>query len=156
VCGEGGSGGAAAIRLHAMEALERRSKMHRLRHSAAACVLSCGIFLNREEELRVCSPPMFLCCLALSAVVVVLAMQAAPAHGADLLRLAQTSAVTTCMMSCNSQAASCQTACVVPGTPPTGAATTTSNATASQSCLSTCSSQQLACQTTCARTSPSE
>ena len=71
-------------------------------------------------------------------------------------RLAQTSTTTNCMMTCNSQAASCQTACVVPGTPPTGAATTTSNATASTSCLLNCSTQQMACQTTCARVSPSK
>jgi hypothetical protein len=79
--------------------------------------------------------------------------------GADnhiTIRLAQTSTTTNCMMTCNSQAASCQTACVVPGTAPTGAATTTSNATASQSCLSNCSSQQLACHTNCARISPSQ
>ena len=71
-------------------------------------------------------------------------------------RLAQTSTVTNCMMTCNSQAASCQAACVVPGTPPTGAATTTSNANVSTSCQLTCSTQQVVCQTTCARTSPSQ
>lgn len=72
------------------------------------------------------------------------------------IRLAQSSATTTCMMVCNSQAANCQTACVVPGAPPASAATTTSNATASVSCLSACSTQQLTCQTACARTSPSQ
>jgi len=71
------------------------------------------------------------------------------------IRLAQTSAVTNCMMTCNSQAATCQAACVVPGTPPTGAATTTGNANVSTSCQLTCSTQQVVCQTTCARTSPS-
>jgi hypothetical protein len=71
------------------------------------------------------------------------------------IRLAQTSAVTNCMMTCNSQAATCQAACVVPGTPPTGAATTTSNANSSTSCQLNCSTQQLSCQTICARTSPS-
>lgn len=71
------------------------------------------------------------------------------------LRLAQTSTTTTCMMSCNSTAATCQAACVVPGTAPSGAATTGSNATASTSCLMTCSTQQLNCQTNCARVSPS-
>ena len=70
-------------------------------------------------------------------------------------RLAQTSTVTNCMMLCNSQAAACQTTCVVPGTAPTGAATTTSNANVSTSCQLSCSTQQVACQTTCARTSPS-
>ena len=45
--------------------------------------------------------------------------------------LAQTSTATNCMMLCNAQAASCQTACVLPGTPPSASATTTGNATAS-------------------------
>lgn len=72
------------------------------------------------------------------------------------LRLAQSSTTTNCMMACNSAAASCQSACVVPGTAPTGAATTTSNANASASCLMSCSTQQLACQTNCARISPSQ
>jgi hypothetical protein len=84
------------------------------------------------------------------------AASAASAANGKALRLAQTSTTTNCMMTCNSQAATCQSACVVPGTAPTGAATTTSNATASQSCLSNCSSQQLACQTNCARISPSQ
>lgn len=72
------------------------------------------------------------------------------------LRLAQSSTVTKCMMACNAQAASCQTSCVVPGTPPTSAATLTSNATASTTCLLTCSTTQLSCQTNCARQSPSQ
>ena len=72
------------------------------------------------------------------------------------LRLAQSSTTTNCMMSCNSQAANCQTTCLIPGTPPTGAATTTSNATASTSCLLGCTTQQIACQTVCAQVSPSQ
>ena len=71
------------------------------------------------------------------------------------IRLAQTSTLTNCMMACNSQAAVCQTTCIVPGTPPTGAATTTSNANASTSCQLNCSTQQVSCQTVCARNSPS-
>jgi hypothetical protein len=71
-------------------------------------------------------------------------------------RLAQSSTTTNCMMSCNSQAANCQTTCLVPGTPPTGAATATSNATASTSCLLGCTTQQVACQTVCAQISPSQ
>ena len=71
------------------------------------------------------------------------------------IRLAQSSAVTNCMMACNSQAATCQTTCLIPGTPPTGAATTTSNANLSTSCQLNCSTQQVSCQTTCARNSPS-
>jgi hypothetical protein len=70
-------------------------------------------------------------------------------------RLAQTSTVTNCMMVCNAQAATCQTACVVPGTAPTGAATTTSNANVSTTCQLNCATQQVACQAICARTSPS-
>ena len=70
--------------------------------------------------------------------------------------LAQTSTVTNCMMACNSQAATCQTGCIVPGSAPTGAATTTGNANVSTSCQLNCSTQQVACQTTCARTSPSQ
>jgi len=77
------------------------------------------------------------------------------ARAAETIRLAQTSTVTDCMMRCNSQSASCQSACVVPGTPPTASATTTSNATASSTCLLTCSSTLLQCQTACAQLSPS-
>ncbi|HXW40968.1 MAG TPA: hypothetical protein VEK75_07185 [Xanthobacteraceae bacterium] len=79
----------------------------------------------------------------------------AAAQAAGNIRLAQTSAVTTCMMTCNAQAANCQAICLVPGTPPTNAATTTGNANVSTSCQLSCSTQQLACQTTCARSSPS-
>ena len=71
------------------------------------------------------------------------------------IRLAQSSNVTSCMMACNSQAATCQTTCLIPGTPPTASATTTSNATQSTSCQLNCSTQQISCQTICARTSPS-
>ncbi len=72
------------------------------------------------------------------------------------IRLAQTSNVTNCMMLCNSQAANCQTTCVIPGSQPTGAATTGSNANANTSCQLNCTTQQISCQTTCARTSPSQ
>jgi hypothetical protein len=86
------------------------------------------------------------------------AINAVSVYGASAegrIRLAQSSAVTNCMMTCNAQSANCQTACLVPGTPPTASATTTSNATASTTCLLTCSSTQIACQTNCARLSPS-
>lgn len=75
---------------------------------------------------------------------------------AGRIRLAQTSTVTNCMMTCNSQAATCQTTCLIPGTAPTGAATTTSNANLSTSCQANCSTQQISCQTTCAQNSPSQ
>lgn len=74
----------------------------------------------------------------------------------QIIRLAQTSITTNCMMNCNSQGATCQSTCLVPGTPPTGAATTTSNATASSSCLLNCTTQMMMCQTTCAQASPSQ
>jgi hypothetical protein len=77
------------------------------------------------------------------------------AASATRIRLAQTSTVTNCMMLCNSQAATCQTTCLVPGTAPTGAATATGNANLSTSCQLNCSTVQIACHTVCARTSPS-
>jgi hypothetical protein len=69
-----------------------------------------------------------------------------------------TSTVTNCMMSCNSQAASCQTSCVMPAAPTTAGAagatqTGTLNATNSTSCAIGCSSTQLTCQTACSRLS---
>ena len=68
-----------------------------------------------------------------------------------------TSAVTNCMMSCNSQSTNCQTSCVIP-TPPQVPANSTFvapqlNSTASGACLAGCTSTQLACQTNCARLS---
>jgi hypothetical protein len=70
--------------------------------------------------------------------------------------IAQTSTVTNCMMACNSQAASCQTTCLIPGTPPTNAATTTGNTNLNTSCQLNCTTQQVNCQTTCGTTSPSQ
>jgi hypothetical protein len=79
---------------------------------------------------------------------------AASAHGK--IRLAQSSSVTNCMMTCNSQAAACLTTCLVPGTPPTGAATTTSNANLNTTCQVSCSMQRISCQTTCAQSFPGQ
>lgn len=76
-------------------------------------------------------------------------------QAAGKIRVAQTSIVTNCMMSCNSQAASCQTTCLIPGTAPTGAATIGSNATQSTACQLNCTTQQINCQALCGRTSPS-
>ena len=59
------------------------------------------------------------------------------------IRLAQSSNVTSCMMTCNAQAASCQTSCLVPGQSSSGATATTMNATANTSCVLNCSSTQL-------------
>jgi hypothetical protein len=82
-----------------------------------------------------------------------------PCHSTGLaaarIRVAQTSAVTNCMMACNSQAASCQTTCLIPGTAPTGAATIGGNANKSTACQLNCTTQQINCQALCARTSPS-
>lgn len=78
------------------------------------------------------------------------------ADAAGKIRLAQTSTVTNCMMTCNSQAATCQTGCLLPGAAPTGAATATGNANLSTSCQVNCSTQRIACQTTCAQNSPSQ
>jgi hypothetical protein len=85
-----------------------------------------------------------------------MAVAAQDALAEGKIRVAQSSTVTNCMMACNAQAASCQTACVVPGTPPTAAATATSNATASTACSLGCNTNQLSCQTNCARQSPSQ
>ena len=75
--------------------------------------------------------------------------------GPASIRLAQTSTVTNCMMTCNSQAATCQTTCLVPTTGSTTTAAT-GNATLNTACQATCTTQQISCQTTCARTSPSQ
>ncbi len=91
---------------------------------------------------------MLLCAMTLATIGVV--------NAEGKIRLAQTSTVTNCMMTCNSQAATCQTACLIPGTAPTGAATATSNANLSTSCQANCTTQQISCQTTCAQTSPSQ
>jgi hypothetical protein len=94
--------------------------------------------------------------LTMLLVALAIVGHATDAMAAGKMRLAQTSTVTNCMNSCNSQAASCQSSCVIPGTPPTGAATSTSNANTNESCLSSCSTTQLSCQTSCARSSPSQ
>jgi hypothetical protein len=91
-------------------------------------------------------------------ILVVLAIvgSATNSFAAGRMRLTQTSTTTNCLMGCNAQYAMCQSSCLVPGTPPTGAATAGSNATASTSCLLNCSTAQLSCHTICAQTSPSQ
>jgi hypothetical protein len=84
-----------------------------------------------------------------------LALCQSAAQAAGPIRLAQSSAVTNCMMACNSQAANCLTTCLIPGTPPIGAATTGGNANQSTACQLNCTTQRMSCQTSCARTSPS-
>jgi hypothetical protein len=62
-----------------------------------------------------------------------------------------TSTVTNCMMSCNSQAANCQTGCFIPTAPTTASARGggTLNATSNTACVMGCTSSRLACQTSC-------
>ena len=86
----------------------------------------------------------------LAIVLAVAAITAAAAHGAlaePKIRLAQSSTVTTCMMTCNAQAANCQSTCLVPTPLPLGTSQTTStpnpNNTASTTCLLTCTSTQI-------------
>jgi hypothetical protein len=88
---------------------------------------------------------------------------AMPSMASGKIRLAQSSTVTNCMMGCNAQAATCQTACLLPSNQisqlPSGGATPNApltNATANTICLSACTTSQIACQTTCARLSPSQ
>ena len=109
---------------------------------------------------------IFLAAAALNAAVAgacsaAISDGAAPRTQALKVRLAQTSIVTNCMMSCNSTAASCQTGCFVPGmalsvpfTTP-NALTPTSNPTANTACVMACTNSQLTCQSSCALRSPS-
>jgi hypothetical protein len=106
--------------------------------------------LNREAGVRA----VFVACV-LSALAGVVGAESASAKS-QRLHLAQSSTTTNCMLGCNTTAATCQAACVVPASSASGAATTGGNATASGSCLMTCSTEQLNCQTNCARTSPSQ
>jgi hypothetical protein len=78
------------------------------------------------------------------------------------IRLAQSSTATNCMMSCNAQAANCQTTCLLPANQLSQLPGTSNNlipqtnATANTMCLSACTTTQLTCQTNCARLSPSQ
>jgi hypothetical protein len=100
---------------------------------------------------------VLLICCAVDALAASVPSPSASGHEKSAkIHLAQTSAVTTCLMTCNSQAAACATTCLIPGTPPTGAATTTSNANLNMACQVNCSIQRISCQTTCAQTAPSQ
>src|SRR5271157_5811132 len=102
--------------------------------------------------------------LAVAFAVGALAGFAGEASAGEKIRLAQTFTTTNCMMTCNAQAATCQTACFVPPAPAVGSTTTAiaqaqtpgPNPTASTSCVMNCTTTQLTCQTTCARISPSQ
>src|SRR5262249_35958804 len=81
------------------------------------------------------------------------------ALAAGKIRLAQTSTVTNCMMSCSNTYASCQTTCSNPAQAQSAVNQGTinrGNVLANGSCLSLCTSQQLLCSQTCARMSPSQ
>lgn len=99
----------------------------------------------------------FVCLFAGTASVAAVAAQTNfTKKWSDRTHLAQTSTTTNCMMTCNSQWATCQASCIVPGTAPSGAATSTSNANASSTCVIGCGNQQMSCQTNCALASPSQ
>src|ERR1700733_4971793 len=97
--------------------------------------------------------------LAVLFPVVTVAGFASAAPAGEKIRLAQSSTTTNCMMTCNAQAATCQTTCFVPPAPSVGSTTTAiaqaqapgSNPTASTSCVMACTTTQLACQTVCSR-----
>ena len=96
--------------------------------------------------------------MRISAILV--AVLALTAIGPDVsaagsIRLAQSSIVTNCMMTCNSEVSVCQSSCVLPAVQTTTPGIT-GNATANTTCLLNCSTAQLACQTSCARQSPSQ
>lgn len=97
---------------------------------------------------------------AVAVLVGIMAVGLAGAAGAaDRIRLAQTSVTTNCMMTCNAQAATCQSTCFVPPTPPVGTTTPPllqaqqpgPTVTASTTCVIGCTNAQLQCQTQCAR-----
>lgn len=92
--------------------------------------------------------------------VLAIAGFAVSASAQGKIRLAQTSVTTTCMMTCNSQYAFCQSSCLASGTQAQSTAPGTitgANVNANQSCLASCTNIQLQCQiNTCARNSPSQ
>ena len=91
--------------------------------------------------------------------VLAIAGFAATAFAQGKIRLAQTSVTTTCMMTCNSQYALCQSSCLASGTQTQSTSPGTfvgANVNANQSCLASCTNIQLQCQINiCARASPS-
>src|SRR6516225_4515607 len=75
---------------------------------------------------------------------------AATSSASEKVRLAQTSATTTCMMTCNSQFANCQSTCLAVGAPT--APSNFADPNPRQTCTASCSNQQLACQIACVLT----
>src|SRR5579863_9297546 len=96
-------------------------------------------------------------CLAVVLVVVAVAGFAGETSAGKKIRLAQSSVTTTCMMTCNAQAATCQAACFIPPAPAVGSTTIAQaqtpgpNPTSSTSCIMNCTTTQLSCQTVCSR-----
>jgi len=82
---------------------------------------------------------------------------AASSFAHEKIRLAQSSPTITCMMTCNSQYANCQSSCLATGTQLQSSALGLRNSdpNANQVCLASCTNQQLQCQIVCARSSPS-
>jgi hypothetical protein len=89
--------------------------------------------------------------------VVAIASVAGGVANAGKIRLAQTSNTTNCMMTCNSQAATCQSSCFLPPalSAPGSTPTPGPNVTANTTCVMNCTTTQVTCQASCARTSPS-
>jgi hypothetical protein len=100
--------------------------------------------MRREAIMR-------LWAILLAIVAIGLAFEAS---ARERTRLAQSSSLTNCMMTCNAQFATCDTTCLVPGSAPTGAATTGGNANINATCQANCSITRLSCQTTCAQSFP--
>jgi hypothetical protein len=89
---------------------------------------------------------------------VMVSLGATSAWATGKIRLAQTSVATNCMMTCNAQAATCQTTCLIPPAQLPSAVSNVAqqSAIANTACISACSTTQLTCQTNCARLSPSQ
>jgi hypothetical protein len=98
---------------------------------------------------------------AWAVVIAVVALGGLAIDGFASAALAQTSNTTNCMMTCNSQAATCQATCLVPAAATTTTTTTTSaltatpNATINTTCSINCATAQVNCHNLCARNSPS-
>jgi hypothetical protein len=83
---------------------------------------------------------------SIASILVAAAIGVVFAHGAkagEKIRLAQTSTVTNCMMTCNSTAANCRTTCVLPVVPtappsPSSAPAANLNSSAGTTCLLAC------------------
>jgi hypothetical protein len=100
------------------------------------------------------APRASICVLLATSIVGL----AGGALAAGKIRLAQTSTVTNCMMTCNSAYALCQSTCTNPQAALTlfdQQGVSPGNVIASGSCISTCTNLQQACSLRCARMSPS-